>query len=178
MFKLRQDVLKHFTIATSWVVTTIATISPVASSTRKCNFRQVRRLLTPCWRVFHFPFPCTFTPVEYDHPMMSTSTLSRVTSWTASRIYGRGYFDPVQAGQSPSTQQDLRKNHWDRRLLELRYQVVGQQTMLDLINCLPPLIRKCLQPCPDQQRTSNVIALNPRFAARQAFTPVNCLSSR
>ncbi len=37
--------------------------------------------------------------------------------------------------------------------------------MLDLINRLPLLISKCLQACPDEQCTSNGIALNPCFAA-------------
>ncbi len=37
--------------------------------------------------------------------------------------------------------------------------------MFDLINRLPTLVSKCLQSCPDEQRTSNGIALNPGFAA-------------
>jgi hypothetical protein len=65
----------------------------------------------------------------------------------------------------PAFWQDLRKNHWHCRLLEFHHQVVRQQTMLDLINRLPPQIRKCLQACPDEQRTSNGITLNPHFAA-------------
>ena len=43
--------------------------------------------------------------------------------------------------------------------------------MLDLINRLPPLVSHRLQPCPDEQRTSNVIALNPRFAALTSLYP-------
>lgn len=38
-------------------VRTSASISPLASSTHKCSFRQVRRLLYPCLRTFHSPSP-------------------------------------------------------------------------------------------------------------------------
>ncbi len=37
--------------------------------------------------------------------------------------------------------------------------------MLDLINRLPPLVSHRLQACRDEECTSNVIALNSRFAA-------------
>ncbi len=43
--------------------------------------------------------------------------------------------------------------------------------MLDLINRLPTLVSNRLQSCPDEQRTSNVIALNPCFAALTGFYP-------
>ena len=46
-----------------FLVSTSASISCVSGFTAKCNFRHVRRLLTPCLRVFHSPSPDTFKPV-------------------------------------------------------------------------------------------------------------------
>jgi len=45
----------------SLLLTTAAKISPDASSTPKCNFRHVCRLLALCCRIFHSPSPYTFT---------------------------------------------------------------------------------------------------------------------
>jgi hypothetical protein len=47
--------------------------------------------------------------------------------------------------------------------------------MLDLVNRLPALVGNGFQPSPHQQRTSNMVALNPGFATLTGFRPCQLL---
>src|SRR5215216_4794215 len=49
--------------STSWVVSVAATIWPVSASLPRCNFRQDRRALVPCFSTSHSPGPHSVRPV-------------------------------------------------------------------------------------------------------------------
>src|SRR3954452_14446115 len=49
--------------STSWVVSVAATIWPVSASRPRCNLRQDRRVLVPCFSISHSPGPHSFRPV-------------------------------------------------------------------------------------------------------------------
>jgi hypothetical protein len=57
-------------------------------------------------------------------------------------------------------------NGW---MLELPNQVVRQHSMFNLINRSAALISDCLETTPNQQGTSNMIALNASFATLVSF---------
>src|SRR4051794_20736609 len=62
--------------STSWVVSSDATIRPVAASTPRCSFRQDRRLLVPCFSISHSPGPHSFRPVLSTSRCTGSASLS------------------------------------------------------------------------------------------------------
>jgi hypothetical protein len=64
---------------------------------------------------------------------------------------------------------DLRKKHMNRWMLELLNQVVRQHSVFNLINRSAAMISDGFETTPNQQGTSNMIALNPSLATLAGF---------
>lgn len=76
--------------------------------------------------------------------------------------------------------QNLRKDHFDRWILQLLDQVLIQQALLELIDGVTGLDGQVFEPAPDpdQRRTADVVALNRGLAALAAFQSCCLLPSR
>src|SRR5512144_2384397 len=72
--------------------------------------------------------------------------------------------------------QALRKTHFERRVLELMDEVIVEQAMFQLIEGPPRLCRQLIEPDPDEERTTDMIALNPRLPTLAAFEPCDLLT--
>jgi hypothetical protein len=72
--------------------------------------------------------------------------------------------------------QDLRKDHFERLILQSLDEVVIQQALLELIDGATGLGRQVLESDPNQEGTADVVALNPGLAALAAFQPCHLLA--
>ena len=69
----------------------------------------------------------------------------------------------------PLKKQDLRKTHFERGILELLTEIVIQEPMLKLINGPTSLVGKLVEPPPNEEGTTDVIALNSGLATLTSF---------
>jgi hypothetical protein len=72
--------------------------------------------------------------------------------------------------------QDLRKDHFERWILQLLDEAVLQQAMLELKASATSLGCQMLELEPNQEGAADVMALNPSLTALAAFQPCHLLA--